>query len=369
MLLKHCCMHEPLRIMHLIDSLALGGAERVALNLFHNLNEQGQSTWLCASRQEGPLKDLIREPKQYLFLGKKHATDLFAFWHLIRCIKNNRIQILHAHSTSLAWAVAIKWFTGASLVWHVHYGNSMLITGLPFYIMKFLSIWVNHVICVNNSLVDWVVTTLKVAQKKVTYLPNFPDLSFRTEVPKFEHTNDVPLILCVANLRFPKDHANLVSAIEILHNERLTFKVWLVGKDFHDQYSTELKAQIASAGLEKIIDILGDRTDIADLLTQANIGVLSSASEGLPVSLLEYGLAGLPVVATDVGECCNVVGKCGIIVPPNDASSLANGLRMLILNSQLRHQLGASYKNHISLNFSPEIISKKLIFLYNRLIV
>lgn len=233
--------------------------------------------------------------------------------------------------------------------------------------MKFLSIWVNNVICVNNSLVDWAVTTLKVPQKKVTYLPNFPDLSFRTEVPNFEHTNDVPVILCVANLRFPKDHTNLVSAIEILHNERHTFKVWLVGKDFHDQYSTELKAQIASAGLEKIIDILGDRTDIADLLAQADIGVLSSASEGLPVSLLEYGLAGLPVVATDVGECRNVVGKCGIIVPPDDASSLANGLRLLVLNSQLRHQLGASYKNHISLNFSPEIISKKLILLYNSL--
>jgi glycosyltransferase involved in cell wall biosynthesis len=203
----------------------------------------------------------------------------------------------------------------------------------------------------------------------VTYLPNFPDLSFRTDLHNFEHTNEVPVILCVANLRFPKDHTNLVSAIEILHNERHSFKVWLVGKDFHDQYSTELKAQIASAGLEKIIDILGDRTDIADLLAQADIGVLSSASEGLPVSLLEYGLAGLPVVATDVGECRNVVSKCGIIVPPDDANSLANALRLLVLNSYLRHQLGDSYKNHISLNFSPEIISKKLIFLYNSLLV
>ena len=90
----------------------------------------------------------------------------------------------------------------------------------------------------------------------MTYLPNFPDLSFRTEVPNFEHINDVPVILCVANLRFPKNHTNLISSIEILHNEKHTFKVWLVGKDFHDQYSTQLKAQIASAGLEKIIDIL-----------------------------------------------------------------------------------------------------------------
>lgn len=357
-------MHEPLRILHLIDSLALGGAERVAVNLFHSLNAQGPMAWLCASRKEGPLKALIRQTGQYTFLGKRHTADLLAFGRLIRYIRSNRIQIIHAHSSSLAWAVVVKWMTGIGVVWHNHNGGSTLLPRHTQFILRLLCRWADHVVSVNQPLAEWAVTSLSVPRSKVTYLPNFPDLSFPTGAPERQHQNPESIILCVANLRFPKDHSNLVAALEILHKEGRAFKAWLVGKDFHDAYSVNLKSQIAIAGLKDKVQLLGDRTDIAELLQQADIGVLPSASEGLPVALLEYGLAGLPVVSTEVGECGAVLGSDGIVVPPGDSRALAKGLSILLVNPDLRKALGHQFTEKVRAYYSAEAVLNHLLNIY-----
>jgi glycosyltransferase involved in cell wall biosynthesis len=357
-------MSEPLRIMHVIDSLALGGAERVALNHFHGLNEHGQRTWLCATRREGPLKDLIRSPEYYHFLGKKHAVDLLAFLRLIRYIRNNRIQILHAHSSSLVWAIAAKWMASVPVVWHNHNGGSLLLPGRIQFILAFLCRWADHVISVNQPLVEWTVSVIGLPPSKVTYLPNFPDLAFPASVPKREQSNKVPIIICVANLRFPKDHSILVAALEILVKEGHDFKTWLVGKDFHDHYSTALKEQILLAGLGEKVQLLGERTDISGLLQQADIGVLSSASEGFPVAILEYGLASLAIVSTDVGECSAVLGDDGIIVAPSDAWALAKGLLTLLKNPSLRTILGTQFSDKVRELYSSEAVLGHLLHVY-----
>ncbi len=83
----------------------------------------------------------------------------------------------------------------------------------------------------------------------------------------------------------------------------------LVGKDFNDDYSLKLNNLIESLDLKKNIFLYGSKPDISNILRQCEIGLLSSKSEGLPLALLEYGLANLPVIATKVGECESVIKK------------------------------------------------------------
>jgi glycosyltransferase involved in cell wall biosynthesis len=109
-------------------------------------------------------------------------------------------------------------------------------------------------------------------------------------------------------------------------------------------------------GLEKNILILGSDTETSKLLEKASIGILCSSSEGLPVSLLEYGLAGLPVVVTDVGQCAEVVcfGKFGKISKPKDPENLSNSILELLEDIDESKRMGIAFKMHIETEYGAQ---------------
>ena len=89
------------------------------------------------------------------------------------------------------------------------------------------------------------------------------------------------------------------------------------------------RKEISNLGLERNVSILGERHDVSGIPKACDIGVLSSTYEGLPMSLLEYGAAGLAAVATSVGQCVDVLdkGRAGILVPPQAVDSLSAAIR------------------------------------------
>src|SRR5690606_31080161 len=115
-------------------------------------------------------------------------------------------------------------------------------------------------------------------------------------------------IICVANLRPQKDHLNLITAFQMLAPE-LNVSLHLIGEDPGTEYSASVHTAIENSPVNNKIFFYGSQAEIIYLLKQADLGVLSSRSEGLPLALLEYGIAGLPVVCTAVGQCREVVGN------------------------------------------------------------
>jgi len=353
-------------VLHLIDSLAAGGAERMAVNLCNLLNDRGTPAWLCATRSEGPLLELVADTDRYLYLRKKHALDVEAFIGLVRFIRRERINVLHAHSSSLAWAVMAKHFAGIKVVWHNHLGNS---ESLDF--RGRLPLWlftrsVDHVISVNEKLQRWAIEKLNIDEDKVSYLPNFPMLSPKQTRPDRHSKRDIPVIICTANLRAAKDHHTLIKALIRVKDEGIPFKLWLVGADFDDAYSRSLKQLIHEKNLSGDVAFLGVRTDIPDLLGQADIGVLSSVTEGLPVSLLEYGLAGLPVVVTAVGQVPEVVGDAGLLVPPGNEGALAEALKKLLIRQDMRQQFAHMFNSRVAQSYSADVVYGQIMDIYTR---
>jgi glycosyltransferase involved in cell wall biosynthesis len=104
------------------------------------------------------------------------------------------------------------------------------------------------------------------------------------------------------------------------------------------------------------ISFLGDRRDVAVLLSRAQIFVLSTHYEGLPISILEAMRAGLPVIATSVSGIPEVVedGQTGLLVPHNNSQALAQALRTLIESPQLRQRLGDAGRRRFLQEFSVE---------------
>jgi glycosyltransferase involved in cell wall biosynthesis len=131
----------------------------------------------------------------------------------------------------------------------------------------------------------------------------------------------------------------------------------------------KVKKMIKDLNLDDFVFILGPVKDVSEILSQTDIGVLSSISEGLPVSLLEYGLAELPVVCTDVGQCKEVLGngKFGWIVPSNSPKALAEALKQALLNMPQARLKGMALKNHINECYGANGFLAKYFELINRI--
>lgn len=361
---------KQLRVLHLIDSLAIGGAERMAVNLSNVLASQGHDIHLCASRRGGPLHSFISPDVSYIPLGRKSVLDLGAILRLMQYVWRNRIRIVHAHSSSFFLAAAIKPLTGIKIVWHDHFGGREDLSYITHAILRIFSMMFSWSFAVNEHLLHWARRKLLIADDRISYLPNFPVLSAESsgcpELPGSKNSR----MVCAARLNPQKDHLTLVRAMQEVKAEMPQAVLLLVGFDPDDDYARSVKTLIAGLNLAENVHLLGARTDVADILAESAIGVLSSKSEGLPVALLEYGLAGLPVVCTAVGECPAVLGygAFGRVVSSGQPKALSTALVELLRAPDKQSELGRAFQAHVIENYSGTAICRQVAAIYRKVL-
>lgn len=173
-----------------------------------------------------------------------------------------------------------------------------------------------------------------------TSTPSDPDIRERVRSELGIGQGEV-LAITVANLRKNKDYPNLLRAAKtsLAREPRLRFIA--VGQG---PLEGEIKALHQELGLGDRFALLGFRRDIQELMAAADLFVLGSAHEGLPVAIMEAFAAGLPVVATRVGGVPQQVseGQQGLIVPAHDADALADALVTLAGDDETRTRMGAA---------------------------
>ena len=346
-----------MRILQIIDSLDAGGAERMAVNYANALAKEVEFSGLVATRKEGPLFNQISKNVSYLYLNKKGTIDLKAIFALRKFIIENKVEIIHAHSTSFFIAFLLK-LTNLSLklIWHDHYGDSEFLSKRPSLSLRIILPFFNGIITVNQKLKIWVEYKLQI--KNVVYLPNFP--SEASEVAKQTILSGIQgkRIVSLANLRIQKNHFLLLEVAKKIKHSHPDWTFHLIGKDFEDDYSTQVKNLILDNNLEKTVYLYGSRNDIKNILEQSTIGILTSQSEGLPVALLEYGFYEKPVVVTNVGEIPLIIkdGQNGFLVETNSAELFYNSLVNIINNDFLLSDFGKALEKTISTNYSEQAV-------------
>ena len=346
-----------MRIIQLIDSLEAGGAERMAVNFANGLASKADFSGLVCTRKEGLLKDQMLSEVEYLFLSKKSALDVAALFRLRNFCVKNQVTHVQAHATSFFTAFLLRlMLPKLKIIWHDHYGLSEFLSQRRPQLLWLCSNFFDGIIAVNEPLKHWSLKHLTC--KKVIYLPNFVSTTSSIESQTSLAGVAEKRILCLANLRAQKNHFMLLSVAELLQQSHPEWTFHLVGQDFNDAYSAQLKHRILDAKLEEHVFLYGSRADTAAIIQQTTIGLLTSDSEGLPLAVLEYGLFGLPVVVTQVGEIPAVVTHQheGFVVPAGSFEMVYKSLVELIENQNLRLKFGQALQTKVQHHYSAESV-------------
>jgi glycosyltransferase involved in cell wall biosynthesis len=167
------------------------------------------------------------------------------------------------------------------------------------------------------------------------------------------------LIGHVARFHPIKGHRLLIDAVAAI-GDRLPSATYLLVGFGVDGGNVELTDALRAAGLEKRVRLLGPRSDVPDLTAAFDIAVLSSEAESFPNVVAEAMACGVPVVATDVGDCAEIIGDTGVVCSEGDAGALASGIISLAkLGTEDRRSLGQRARARIVANYSLTSIAQR----------
>jgi glycosyltransferase involved in cell wall biosynthesis len=183
---------------------------------------------------------------------------------------------------------------------------------------------------------------------------------------------DEPVLVVMASrMLWDKGVKEFVNAARLLHQRYPEARFALVGAPDPGNPTSIPEEQLTAWVTEGVVEWWGHQDDIQDVFAKCHIVTLPSYGEGLPTVLLEAAACGRPIVASDIPGCREVVrqGETGLLVPIRDFERLANALENLIINIDLRIEMGRRGRQLVETQFDQHFINQKTFDLYNELIV
>jgi glycosyltransferase involved in cell wall biosynthesis len=187
--------------------------------------------------------------------------------------------------------------------------------------------------------------------------------------PTSEESGD-PVILLPCRMLWDKGVGEFLEAARLVKRQKPRVRFVLVGRCDEENPASIQSVQLHRWQEEGAIEWWGHRSDMPAVLGHAAVVVLPSYREGLPVSLLEAAACGKPIVATDVPGCRDVVRHRvnGLLVPPKNATALAEAIAVLLENPGLRNELGSRGRDIVVKEFSSTLVTRQTLALYDELL-
>jgi glycosyltransferase involved in cell wall biosynthesis len=348
-----------------------GGAQTYVASLLPAL--AGRFDVAVAAHGPGPVREAARAagvrfvPLRHVRRAINPWRDVLGLVELVILLRRERPHILHASSSKAgvlgrlaAWltGVPIRIFTVHGWAFSASHGP---IAGLYRWTERLVKAVTTVTVCVAEGERAAGLAAGACEERTTVVIHNGVDP--RAAIPRQRGDTGPPRIVTVGRFKAPKDPLTLVRALASLGAR--SFEAVIVG-DGPDRRAVE--AEIERLGLVQAARLAGERDDVPELLAGADIFVLSSRSEGLPLSILEAMSAGLPVVASRVGGVPEVVldGETGLLVPPGDPSSLAAAIERLLVDPDLRARLGTAGRARIEESFDLDRCRSAHVELYRR---
>lgn len=337
-------------ICQVLHSLHMGGAEVLAARLARGLAGSYRFVFACLEGV-GTLGEQLRaEGFPVEVLGRREGIDWACARRLADVLRRERVDLIHAHQyTPLFYGMLARLLYRRPPILFTEHGRPV-----PDYprrkriaANRLLLRRGDRLVAVGESVRRALIANEGMPAERVEVIYNGIDLSgFTADAPGRSAARaalglgDGDLVLIqVARLDPLKDHATAIRTIDRVARQRPEARLVLVGDGSEEGM---IRALVRERGLEGHVRLLGLRTDVARLLPAADLFLLTSLTEGIPVTLIEAMAAGLPVVGTRVGGMGEVVeeGATGLLAPSGDDAALAACVLRLADDAGARGRMG-----------------------------
>ncbi|HEY0141059.1 MAG TPA: glycosyltransferase [Thermoanaerobaculia bacterium] len=361
------------RLLWLIDSLTVGGAESLIIPFARRLDRSRYAlTVCCLSTVAGNAiePELRKEGVPIVNLGARNLRDRAAFRRLVALVKSEKFDLVHAHLPYASiWSAVLSRNTGVPSISSLHVAPSAtrelhdslrhrVLTEVRDRLMRFvMNRWSSRVISVSGALRDIYLARGGVDEAKMRVVHNGIELdrfrrdraSTRTQVEReFRLPHGAKIAVTVAVLRPKKGIEVLLEAAK-----RVPDAYFLIVGDGPKR--EEWNALAEQLGVADRIRWAGYRRDVDALLAGCDLFVHPSLDDAFPTVLLEAMAAGLPVVATRVGGIPEIVSEfTGTLVPAGDANELAMAIHALMNDDVARKRMSVAAEKTALENFSTE---------------
>jgi len=351
-------MQEPIKLLILTSTLGRGGADKQILNLGYYLDPGRFRVKIVSMTALGIMgKKGLAAGLDIEGIDLKNKKKLVPrFLRIIRRVRSWKPDILltfMVHATLLGRLLRILGMARR----HISSVRSTRMGNRLNEILFRLTNAFDDVTTVNstNTAQHLIVNgTLQVG--RIVVIPNGIDVVDYNNVCEYRHEHDAFTWIIVARIVKAKDYDTLLAAVSLLRRSGRRFVLRSVGDGV---WAVRIRKRAREMSLEGCIEFLGTRSDIPELLTDADAFVLSSAWEGMPNVVMEAAAASLPVVCTDVGGGSELVveGRSGFLVPPGNPEALAEAMeRMMRLPDDKRKAMGRYGRQHIERNYSVRTV-------------
>jgi glycosyltransferase involved in cell wall biosynthesis len=367
---------QALRVLHVITSLDVGGAETMLVKLLQELAADVPSA-VVVLKDRGPLAlpiEKLAVPIHFLGVRRNRLPGPKAVLRLVSAARKFRPNVVQGwmyHGNLAAWLASRILGGNPRFVMNVRqtlYDFSRE-RSLTRYVIKagaMLSAAADAVIY-NSVLSASQHEAVGYRREKRVLIPNGfdldvlkPDPDVRAQVrEEFKLDPAARLIGHVSRFHPMKDHATLLEAARLLVDRIGDAKFLLVGHGVTNE-NAELSAMVHRLGLVQNVIFAGERSDVPRIMAAIDLAVLPSAwGEGFPNVVGEAMATGVPCVVTDVGDSAMLVGDCGRVVPVRDPMALAHAM-VEVLNSadSERADLGRRARERIRDNFALDRIAE-----------
>ena len=334
------------RIAHMIESDGPGGAERMVATLASAFETAGcPSVAVLPDGGEGWLAGQLEGTGVVIdHLALRGPISPRPILALARLLRRHRIDVVHSHEfTMAAVGSAAARLVGVPHFVTMHGGRYYASAFHRRLAMSAAARISAGVVGVSDSAARHLREDLHLHPDRVVVIPNGvrrPPPAVGTLRAELGLASDDQLVVAVGNLYPVKGHDFLVSALAELAPSVPNVHVAIAGRgEMHDA----LQRQAETLGVGTRLHLLGYRPDVGNVLASADVFAMPSRSEGLPLAVLEAMFAGLPIVATDVGDVATVLDRgAGIVVPPGDPARLAAALRELLTDRSAAERYAAA---------------------------
>lgn len=356
-----------IKVLHILPSLSLGGAERLVLDLLSNFSADIFSTQLLLFKDKGFFyQEAIDKKIEVVTLSKKSKFDPINFIKIYLAIKKFSPDIVHTHLGADVYGGLAAKLAGVKNIVSTEHNVLANNTSCYNFIKKIISKLFSRIIAVSSTIKEELSTKFNLSADKVILLRNGVDVD-KFKAYKKNKISDKIIFGSIGRLSPQKNYSLLINAVAQIKGDNFKFKIAGVGP-----LESELKQQIQTLGLLDKVELVGPITDVGNFLSQLDFFVLPSKWEGLGLVLLEAGLLGLPVLASSTGGILDIIldHETGILFKNNNCVDLVEKINYFLdpKNQSELKLLGVALSNLVSREFSIKNIANKYEALYLALV-